>query len=342
MSHRSQHDVPESAKALRAHQSMGPGHEFDTIRMLMTRWGPLAVDIGDDAAVLPATTDCVNVVSTDACVEGVHFRRVWITPYEIGVRAAAAAFSDLAAMGARADAALIAMVVPDRWRDALPDIADGIGLVVGTIGAKIIGGNLSDGDAFSITTTVFGSATRIISRNGAQVGDAVVVTGSLGGPGSAISAWNAGREPSLWARGRFAQPMPRLAEGGALAVGGATSMMDISDGLGADIRHLAAASNVAIDVDASLLPKGPEIAADAAMVSGEEYELLATVPQANLAAILASWSTVSSRTLTVIGTVVDKHHGGILRVIGAIPREGNSGESPQRVENSQGHDHFYR
>src|SRR5262245_9181867 len=103
----------------REHQAMGPGHEFDTIRMLMARWGDLAVDIGDDAAVLAPVNGRARVISTDACVDGFHFRRHWITPREVGVRAAAAALSDLAAMGAYADSVLIAFVVPDDWRQTL-------------------------------------------------------------------------------------------------------------------------------------------------------------------------------------------------------------------------------
>ena len=74
----------------RAHQAMGPGHEFDTIRMLMARWGDLAVDIGDDAAVLsPEIHGRTRVISTDACIEGAHFLHEWISPFDVGVRAAA-------------------------------------------------------------------------------------------------------------------------------------------------------------------------------------------------------------------------------------------------------------
>lgn len=342
MSNRRTRDLPPVPDLRREHQAMGPGHEFDTIRMLMARWGPLAVNIGDDAAVLPTTVGRVHVVSTDACIEGVHFQRAWISSFEIGVRAAAAAFSDLAAMGARADAALIAMVVPEAWRDALPEIADGIGHVVGVVGAKIIGGNLSRGTAFSITTTVFGSGTRAVSRNGAQVGDTVVVSGTLGGPGSAVSAWNAGGEPLPWARERFAQPMPRVAEGGALAIAGASAMVDISDGLAADIRHLAAASKVVVELDAKLLPVGPGITPATALVSGEEYELVATVSPSTLAAVIANWPATSTRPLTVIGTVVDRHREGLLKVIGVTPTDENAMGSPLRVDISQGHDHFYK
>ncbi len=189
-------------------QEMRQGAEFDTIRALMARWGDLAVDIGDDAAVLPPSSG-VRVISTDACVENVHFRRPWITPREVGARAAAAALSDLAAMGARPESVLIAFMIPDEWREALGDVADGMGDVIRAAGARIVGGNLSRGPVFSITTTVLGSAERVVPRSGARAGDLVVVTGLLGGPGAALEAWSAGGNPAAWARGRFAAPVLR-------------------------------------------------------------------------------------------------------------------------------------
>lgn len=282
---------------------MGQGREFDTIRMLMARWGALAADIGDDAAVLPARASGQRVVSTDACVEDVHFRRGWLTPREVGVRAAGAALSDLAAMGADAEFVLVAFVVPAEWEPALGDVADGIGEQVRHAGARIVGGNLSRGQAFGITLTVIGHAPQPVARRGAHVGDAVVVTGTLGGPGHALAAWNAGHEPSAWSRERFAAPSPRLREGRVLAEGGASAMLDISDGLAADARHLAAASGVHLAIDRARLPVGTGIDPTDALNSGEEYELLATVPMARLAALQARWEAVSDVPLTVVGVV---------------------------------------
>jgi thiamine-monophosphate kinase len=209
------HGGPDAT--FRAHQVMGPGVEFDTIRMLLSRWGDLAVDIGDDAAVLPRIASGHRVVSTDACVEDVHFRRAWLTPYEVGHRAAAAALSDLAAMGARAECVLVAFVVPPAWEADLAQVADGIGSQVRAAGARIVGGNLSRGGTFAITLTVIGVAERVVSRAGAAVGDLVLVTGTLGGPGAALRAWERGGAPEAWARSRFAAPTARLAAGQALA-----------------------------------------------------------------------------------------------------------------------------
>ena len=313
------HGTP--ADAFRANQAMGQGVEFDTIRLLMARWGDLAVDIGDDAAVLPRLTDGQRVVSTDACVEHVHFRRDWLTPYEVGLRAAAAALSDLAAMGARAECVLVAFVVPTAWQHDLAHVADGIGAQVRAAGARIVGGNLSRGDTFAITLTVIGVATRVVSRGGAQVGDLVLVTGQLGGPGAALAAWEAGDTPGAWARGRFASPVPRLAAGQALAAAGATAMLDVSDGLAADARHLGAASGVSLHIDPGLLPVGPGVTPASALQSGEEYELLVTMPSTAFEAVAGRWEAEQGLSLTVIGEVVPADRR---RMPGDVP----------------GHDHF--
>lgn len=322
----------------REHQALGPGVEFDTIRMLMSRWGDLAVDIGDDAAVLTAlsrdvaSTGRTIVVSTDACVEGVHFLPSWITPAEVGARAAAAALSDLAAMGARADAMLCAFVVPERWRQSLADIADGIARVLRPTGARIVGGNLSLGQTLAITSTVIGSTTRPVARRGAVPGDRVLVTGQLGGPGDAVKQWYAGAVPSTWARSRFASPLPRLQEGQVLASAGVHAMLDISDGLAADAAHLAAASAVCIRIDADRLPLGPGASPARALSSGEEYELLVAAPPDVAERLLAQWSTNSDVPLTDIGDVTHHVSGGNVQIIGR--------NADERVEFVPGHDHF--
>lgn len=297
----------------RPHQPMRQGHEFDVIRMLMAQWGDLAVDIGDDAAVLPVLAGGQRVVSTDACVEDVHFRRAWITPREVGTRAAAAALSDLAAMGASAEFVLVAFVVPPSWQADLAAVAEGIGQQVRRAGARIVGGNLSRGQSFAITLTVIGRAERPVPRAGARVGDLVVVTGRLGGPGDAIAAWSAGREPAPWSRERFAHPLPRLAEGQLLAAAGATAMLDISDSLSADAGHLAAASRVFLHIDESRIPTGPAITAGAALESGEEYELLATIPPEALEALQSRWEAGTDVPLTVIGEVRAEGEKGTAR-----------------------------
>ncbi len=327
-----------SPQSPRPHQSLGPGDEFDTIRLLMERWGDLAADIGDDAAVLSSATANVHagrqiVVSTDACIDGAHFREGWLTPHEVGARAVAAALSDLAAMGARADALLLSFVVPELWRSRLGDVADGIGDVLRPTGARIIGGNLSRGDAFGITTTVIGSAVRPVSRRGAKPGDRLLVTGTLGGPGAALAAWNAGGRATGWARDRFAAPVPRFAEGARLAAVGVEAMLDISDGLAADARHLAAASSMRLRIDASRVPAGAGVTALEALASGEEYELLVAASPAVAATLQLDWSLHSRVALTDIGEVVEQCTGGTVEIVGLA-------DIDRRVEFVPGHDHF--
>jgi thiamine-monophosphate kinase len=258
-----------------------------------------------------------------------------LTPAQVGARAVAAALSDLAAMGARAEAVLIALVVPDRWRDRLADVADGIASVVGPTGARIIGGNLSSGQAFGVTTTVIGSAERPVPRRGALAGDRLLVTGLLGGPGQALAALEAGGVASAWAMDRFADPRPRLGEGEHLGAAGVHAMLDVSDGLVADARHLAAASGVHLRLDASRLPRGPGVTSDGTLESGEEYELLLAAPPEVAAALLESWASLFAVPLTDIGEVVAAHPSGLVEVIGRT-------QTAARVEFVDGHDHFTR
>jgi len=255
--------------------ALGPGAEFDAIRELLARWGARAEGIGDDAAVLSLPRGDALVASVDSAVEGRHFRRDWLTPREIAYRAAAAALSDLAAMAAHPRGILVALCVPIAWRDALGELADGIGDAADVAQTKILGGNISGGAELSITTTVLGSAFTPLTRGGARVGDAVYVTGRLGGVGAELDALLA-RKPRTAHRARFAHPVPRIREALWLAERGASAAVDISDGLAADARHVAAASNVSLSMDASSLPRCDGVSVEQALASGEEYELLVT------------------------------------------------------------------
>lgn len=252
---------------------MGDGAEFDLIRSMVARWGSLAKGIGDDAALLDVPEGHRLVASVDAAVDGVHFRREWLTPVEIGYRATAAALSDLAAMAATPAAILVALSIPSDWVDSLGDVADGIGAMAKAAGVTIAGGNITRAPVFSITTTVLGSVSRPLERSGARAGDRIYVTGRLGGPGAALQALNAGRPPDETHRARFAHPIPRLAEARWLARAGATAAIDISDGLLADLAHLAAASGIGLSIDLDRLCVVAGESPAAAAGSGEEYEL---------------------------------------------------------------------
>jgi thiamine-monophosphate kinase len=141
-----------------------------------------------------------------------------------------------------------------------------------------VGGDLTRGERWSLTITVLGATERPLGRAGARPGDHVYVTGRLGGPGAALRALARGGDPAPAHRDRFARPLPRLAEGEWLAAHGATAMIDVSDGLASDLRHLAAASDVAMAVALEAVPCLDHIDPSEAVVSGEEYELALTAP----------------------------------------------------------------
>jgi len=275
--------------------SLGPGPEFDRIRAITRALGPAAGALGGDCAVLPEPSGSSLVLSTDVSVEEVHFRRDWLRPHEIGWRSAAAALSDLAAVGAEPLGLLAAVTLPHNTPEGeLTELMRGVGDAVATVGGVVLGGDLSAGAAWSVAVTVVGRASRPVSRRGARPGDGVWVTGTLGAARSALDAWRRGAEPCADARAAFAHPIPRMAAGRWLAGHGATAMIDLSDGLAGDAPHLAAASGVALGLDLDLLPLAPSVRAAAGELSiapaqfaaegGEDYELLVTLPTEFVAA----------------------------------------------------------
>jgi thiamine-monophosphate kinase len=261
-----------------AHTPLGAGAEFDAIRRMLERWGPRASRIGDDAAVITTLGDRAFVISTDTSIENVHFRREWLSPQEIGYRAAAAALSDIAAMGARPIGLLAAIGLPVDWRPCLDAIGDGIGDAAALADAPIIGGDMSRASELSINITVLGTARHVLFRNAARPGDKVYVTGSLGGSRAALRELMAGRDPDPADRVRFAHPVPRISEAVWLAEHGATAAVDISDGLAADVAHMAAASRAQITIDLDTIPKVEGVSPFDAVASGEEYEVVVTSP----------------------------------------------------------------
>lgn len=303
--------------------ALGPGAEFDVIRTLLERWGTLAVGIGDDAATFAVPRGEQVVSSVDAAVEHRHFRRGWLSPREIARRAVTAALSDLAAMGSRPLGILSSLIVPDEWRSELPELADGIGDAVRDAGTVIRGGNIAAGSELSITTTVFGAAFKPLMRSGARSGDLVYLTGRIGGSGATLRRLLAGEDAGIH-RDRFARPTARLHEGQWLARAGATAAIDLSDGLLGDLRHLAAASGVGIEIDASRLPLVDGVTAEQGMSSGEEYELIVASP---ITLDTAVFERRFGIPLTTIGNVSHDAPGNV-KVIGA------------RVANVASHDHL--
>lgn len=276
--------------------------EFDLITALTARFRRDAagdapwVDIGDDAAVLHADPRPL-VVSVDASVEGVHFARSFATAEDIGFRALMAAASDLAAMGAEPESALLALIIapgtPPAW---LLSLADGYAEAASSCGLRIVGGNVSRGDAVSITTTVLGrlpAGSEPLRRQGARIGDDVYVSGPVGGAALGLAAIRSGHTDEVDALragvARWRRPQARLVVGTALR-GLATSAVDLSDGLLQDLAHLASASQVGLELalmDIPVVDGFAELCArlglhpdEIALTGGEDYELAFTAPRA--------------------------------------------------------------
>jgi thiamine-monophosphate kinase len=304
---------------------LGPGREFDLVRVMLSRWGDRARGIGDDATVVSPPPGHQIILSTDTSLEDVHFRREWLSAEEIGWRSTTAALSDLAAMAAEPLGILVALILPNAWMDELGALAEGIGASAAAAGAPIVGGDLTAGERLAITVTVVGSAVAPLRRTGARPGDSLWLTGQLGGPALAIAAWNEGRQPTPEARARFAKPVPRIREAQWLAQAGATAGIDISDGIGGDAAHLAAASGVRISIDADAIPRVSDADVSLAQRSGEEYELLITTRDAFDA---VAFQREFGLSLTRIGTVDDGEPGVDLLIGG------------ERVASAAGYDHF--
>ena len=302
---------------------LGAGREFDIIRELLARWGLRALGIGDDAAMIHPAAGEQLVVSTDSSVEHIHFERAWLTPREIGYRATTAALSDLAAMAASPIGVLLALGLPRSWLDVVGELGDGVGDAIDAAETLVRGGDITGASDLTIGVTVLGGTDAPLRRNGARIGDTVYVTGSLGGPGAALAAWQRGDAPDAAARARFAHPVARIREALWLARGGARAGIDISDGLLADAGHMAAASGVRIQLDLEQLPLHEGATPREAATSGEEYELIVCAPALNVSA----FERATKLSLTAIGRVLEPVPDGIgvtVRMNGetaATPRE---------------------
>jgi thiamine-monophosphate kinase len=304
-----------------------PSSEFDLIAAINARLpapGPrVRVPSGDDAAVVEPRA--ASAVTVDAIVDGVHFVLDSFGPEAVGRKALAAALSDLAAMGAAQGEAYVVVAAPEEMSDEdLLGIADGLAEMAIREEVTVAGGDLVRSPVLVVSVTAVGyepGGARFVTRGGAKPRDLVAVTGELGGAAAAVELMEAGErrgDPADRGEGlldRQLDPTPRLREGRALAKAGATAMIDISDGLGADAKHVASASDCRLEIDLARVPVadgvaevagGDEAALELAASGGEDFELLVTVPREHFDAA-AQAVTDAGLKLTEIGYVAEGH-----------------------------------
>ncbi len=245
---------------------------------------------GDDAAVLRAD-DGRYVVTTDMMIHGPDFRLAWSTPHDLGWKAAASNLSDVAAMGAVPTALVVAIAAPEDSPLALLEgIADGLrdACLALAPGCGVVGGDLSVSSTLTIAVTAFGDleGRAPVLRSGARAGDVVAVAGVLGAAASALRLlFTSAVDETGVPDARLAEalrsstaaqlaPAPPITAGRIAALGGATAMLDLSDGLALDAARLARASGVRLDLDSAALGDDPALA----LSGGEDHSLLAAFP----------------------------------------------------------------
>jgi thiamine-monophosphate kinase len=258
---------------------------------------------GDDAAVLRIRQGHV-VVSTDLLVEGRHFRSDWVEAGDVGHRAAAQNLSDINAMGGRAHSLTIGLGAPSdlpaRWAT---DFAAGFAAECELVGANVVGGDLTRSDQVVIAVTVIGACLHApVLRSGARPGNVLALTGRQGWSAGGLAVLSRGfRSPRVLVEA-YRRPSPPYGAGPLAAEAGATSMIDVSDGLLADAGHLARDSGVAIDVRTEALEVPEPLHAVAAATGaepisfvlggGEDHSLLATFPSAG--AMPDGWTVIGA------------------------------------------------
>jgi thiamine-monophosphate kinase len=288
--------------------TVGSLGEFGLIRALAARMpaGPLtSIGIGDDSAVVAAPSGSV-VAAVDMVLEGRHFLRSWSSGHDVGVKAAARSLADIAAMGAVPTALLAAVALPGSLPASWAlDLAAGLAEEAGRAGAGIVGGDTASAESVLVSVTALGDLRDVppVRRSGAAAGDVVAVCGTLGhsAAGHALLSAGAAEPRSLVAA--HLRPSPPYDAGPEAARLGATAMIDVSDGLLADLGHVAAASGVRIDVSsAALVPPGDDPLWRAALSGGS-----GVVPRASTASRTDTGGSSRARLLHWVLTGGEDH-----------------------------------
>jgi thiamine-monophosphate kinase len=310
--------------------SVAAAGEFGLIARVVERLrqgSDVIVGPGDDAAVVAAPDGRV-VATMDVLVEGRHFRRDWSSGYDVGRRAAAASLADVVAMGARPTALVVGLSAPADldagWAEGL---ADGLRDEADLVGASVVGGDVSAADAVSVAVTALGDleGREAVTRAGALPGDRVVLLGRIGWAAAGLAMLEAGNADHPLAD---AHRRPQVAYDDALAaarVGALTSLIDVSDGLVADLGHVAEASNVRMELSGAALPIAPEVADAAAALGVDPFD----------------WVAGGGDDHAFAGTVRGEVPSGAV-VVGVVIASGDPGVgfTDRAAPVSGGHEHF--
>ncbi len=287
----------------------------------------IVIGIGDDAAVLIPNPQQLQLITTDMLVENVHFDLSTSSARQLGYKAIAVNVSDIAAMGGLPKHVVISIALPKHLSVSFVlDLYEGMKEICQEFAVNIVGGDtVASPQGLVINVTVIGEVEpeRLQRRSGANNGELIVVTGTLGDSGCGLDLLSQG----VWKDYAFYQPLvmrhltprPQVKAGACLAACGATSMNDISDGLASEANEIARASNVGMIIYEERIPLSPEVIAAAlklgkagahyALYGGEDYQLLFTISQEKFEKISQADLGV---TLTVIGEVREESHGVLL------------------------------
>jgi thiamine-monophosphate kinase len=305
--------------------------------------GPgVVMGIGDDAAVLAPSAGQVLLVTTDLLLEGVHFQLEFTDPYRLGRKALAVNLSDIAACGGTPTAFLVSLAIPPETEVAsVQALYKGMMEQAQEFKVALVGGDTSRAEKLFISVTMIGEAeeNKVIYRSGARKGDLIFVTGTVGDAALGLQQLKQGKKEGRLIQ-RHLTPVPRVKEGQAIAYQGlALSMIDISDGLVADLGHIAEQSNVGAEVRLSQLPLSEQYRKEIvsyssdpyqlALSGGEDYELLFTSPPAKAQAV-AKLAQKLGTPITEIGEITDASQG-----VTIYGKDGKEYPIAQR-----GHDHF--
>jgi len=237
--------------------------------------------IGDDCAVLRPRAKHDLLVTTDLCLEDVHFRRAWHPAPCVGHRCLTRGLSDIGAMGGEPVACFVSIglppALPQKWADGF---FSGLLALVRQFGVSLAGGDVSSSEKIMADIVVTGQVPlgKAVPRSGARPGDRIYVTGELGGAAATLKQLYAGQNVRPTRADRHFYPLPRLHAGQWLRKHGASAMLDLSDGLSVDLAHICEESRVSAVVKVDSLPIAKQADLQLALHGGDDYELLFTAP----------------------------------------------------------------